>query len=77
MKNINKSKLLLRRNGGGPRTVHRKALLEALAEELPIDKIRYSSKLSSIESQKQDDGSSIAILHMDDNTTIKTKVDKY
>ncbi|KAM7517848.1 hypothetical protein LguiB_016810 [Lonicera macranthoides] len=62
------------KNGGGPRTVHRKALLEALAEELPIDTIRYSSKLSSIEAQKQDDGSSIAILHMDDNTIIKTKV---
>lgn len=54
--------------------VHRKALLEALAEELPPNTIRFSSKLSSIESQKLDDGSPITLLHMDDGTSIKTKV---
>ncbi|MCL7035525.1 hypothetical protein MKW94_005928 [Papaver nudicaule] len=35
----------------GPRSVHRKALLEALAEELPADTIRFSSKLISIETK--------------------------
>ncbi|KAI3874362.1 hypothetical protein MKW92_036302 [Papaver armeniacum] len=33
----------------GPRSVHRRALLEALLEELPADTIRYSSRLQSIE----------------------------
>ncbi|KAA8530994.1 hypothetical protein F0562_005716 [Nyssa sinensis] len=59
--------------GAGPRSVHRKALLEALAEELPIDTLRFSSKLNHIEAQKQE-GSSIAVLHMEDGTIIKAKV---
>ncbi|KAK2994546.1 hypothetical protein RJ640_012545 [Escallonia rubra] len=60
-------------SGGGPRTVHRKALLEALAEELPFDTIRFSSKLKSIEAQELG-GSSIAVLHLEDCTTINTKI---
>ncbi|KAK6922873.1 FAD-binding domain [Dillenia turbinata] len=56
--------------GLGPRAVHRKALLEALAEELPNDSIRFSSKLTSI---KQHDPSNI-LIQLDDGTIIKTKV---
>ncbi|XP_010260971.1 PREDICTED: uncharacterized protein LOC104599917 [Nelumbo nucifera] len=56
-----------------PRAVHRKNLLETLAEELPPGTIRFSSKLSSIETQTFE-GSSIAILHLDDGTQIKAKV---
>ncbi|KAK3032185.1 hypothetical protein RJ639_035897 [Escallonia herrerae] len=59
-------------SGGGPRTVHRKALSEALAEELPFDTIRFSSKLKSIEAQELE-GSSIAVLRMEDCAIIKTK----
>ncbi|KAG7987282.1 hypothetical protein I3843_03G125900 [Carya illinoinensis] len=54
------------------KVVHRKALLEALAEEVPIDSIRFSSKLKSIENQTQE-GSSFAIIHMDDGASIKAK----
>ncbi|KAG2716379.1 hypothetical protein I3843_03G125300 [Carya illinoinensis] len=56
----------------GLRVVHRKALLEALAEEVPIDSIRFSSKLKSIENQTQE-GSSSAIIHMEDGASIKAK----
>ncbi|KAI3898473.1 hypothetical protein MKX03_026053 [Papaver bracteatum] len=60
----------------GPRAVHRKALLEALLEELPIDTVRFSSKLRSIEKTKkrQDDDSFGVIVHLEDGTTIHTKV---
>ncbi|KAG2716382.1 hypothetical protein I3760_03G123500 [Carya illinoinensis] len=56
----------------GLRVVHRKALLEALAEEVPIDSIRFSSKLKSIENQTQE-GSSFAVIHMEDGASIKAK----
>ncbi|KAJ6299003.1 hypothetical protein OIU76_020054 [Salix suchowensis] len=56
------------------KTVHRKALLEALAEELPTDTIRFSSKLAAIESQEQGGGASIAVVHLEDGTAIKSKV---
>ncbi|XP_065869676.1 monooxygenase 2-like isoform X2 [Euphorbia lathyris] len=56
-----------------PRGVHRKALLEALAEELPADSIRFSSKLSAIEIQEHG-GASLAVLSLKDGTTIKSKV---
>ncbi|KAG7987275.1 hypothetical protein I3843_03G125400, partial [Carya illinoinensis] len=56
----------------GLRVVYRKALLEALAEEVPIDSIRFSSKLKSIENQTQE-GSSFTIIHMEDGATIKAK----
>uniref|UniRef100_A0A6N2MRE8 FAD-binding domain-containing protein n=1 Tax=Salix viminalis TaxID=40686 RepID=A0A6N2MRE8_SALVM len=56
------------------RTVHRKALLEALAEELPTDSIRFSSKLAAIEIQEQGGGASIAVVHLEDGTAIKSKV---
>ncbi|XP_062017051.1 monooxygenase 2-like [Rosa rugosa] len=64
-----------RANGdaAGPRSVHRKALLEALAGELPVHSIRFSSKISSIETQ-QHEGSSIAIVHVENGTVIKAKV---
>ncbi|KAF8364720.1 hypothetical protein HHK36_033304 [Tetracentron sinense] len=61
------------KSGDGPRTVHRRALLEALAEELPIDTIRFSSKPISIETHTEE-GSSITILRMEDGTIIKAKV---
>ncbi|WCJ19479.1 FAD/NAD(P)-binding oxidoreductase family protein [Euphorbia peplus] len=57
----------------GPRGVHRKALLEALAEELPAHSIRFSSKLSSVEIQEHG-GASLAVLRLNDGTTIKSKV---
>ncbi|OWM76401.1 monooxygenase 2-like [Punica granatum] len=58
---------------GGPRPLHRKALLQALADELPSDTIRFSSKLTSIES-KVEDGNRISVLGLDDGTIIKAKV---
>ncbi|XP_077228805.1 monooxygenase 2-like [Tasmannia lanceolata] len=57
----------------GVRAVHRKALLEALAEELPSGTIRFSSKLASVKTQTLE-GSPNAVLHMEDDTTIKAKV---
>ncbi|XP_004288322.1 PREDICTED: zeaxanthin epoxidase, chloroplastic-like [Fragaria vesca subsp. vesca] len=66
---------LIKANGDavGPRSVHRKALLEALADELPIHSIRFSSKISAIDTQ-QYEGSSIAIVHIENGTVIKAKV---
>ncbi|XP_057970095.1 monooxygenase 2-like [Malania oleifera] len=58
----------------GPRTVHRKVLLETLAEELPANTIRFSSKLSSIQTQPGEGGSLLPILHLQDGTVIKAKV---
>jgi hypothetical protein len=65
--------LLKCRSGAVLREVQRKTLLEALAEELPIDTIRFSSKLTSIRTQGQE-GSSIALIDMEDGTTIRAKV---
>uniref|UniRef100_A0A2N9HRJ2 FAD-binding domain-containing protein n=1 Tax=Fagus sylvatica TaxID=28930 RepID=A0A2N9HRJ2_FAGSY len=56
----------------GIRAIHRKALLEALAEELPEDTIRYSSKLKSVVNQAED-GSSYAVIHMENGASIKAK----
>ncbi|KAK9096346.1 hypothetical protein Sjap_021843 [Stephania japonica] len=67
------NRLLDERNVKGARTVHRKALLETLAGELTSDAIRYSTKLSSIETCTQGD-SSMSILHMEDGSIIKAKV---
>ncbi|XP_043719634.1 monooxygenase 2-like [Telopea speciosissima] len=58
----------------GPIVVHRRKLLESLAEELPPDTIRFSSKLISIHSHTTPQGSSIATLQLEDNTIIKAKV---
>ncbi|KAM7275385.1 hypothetical protein ACFE04_017251 [Oxalis oulophora] len=55
---------------GGPRTIHRRKLLEALANELPSGTIRFSSKLVSIQSQSP----SLAIVSLEDGTIIKAKV---
>ncbi|KAL5214278.1 hypothetical protein ABZP36_003430 [Zizania latifolia] len=57
------------------RAVHRKALLEALAEELPPGTIRFSSNLISISTEPAADGSSeIAVVRLDDDTVIRSKV---
>ncbi|KAK3431610.1 hypothetical protein EUGRSUZ_E03418 [Eucalyptus grandis] len=61
------------RNGAQPRAVHRKVLLEVLAEELPPNSIRFSSKITSIETQVEH-GLSICIVMLDDGTIIKSKV---
>ncbi|KAI3966608.1 hypothetical protein MKX01_011406 [Papaver californicum] len=60
----------------GPRSVHRRALLEALLEELPADTIRYSSRLCSIEkTETRNDADSFGVIvHLEDGTTIHTKV---
>ncbi|KAF8012004.1 hypothetical protein BT93_I0202 [Corymbia citriodora subsp. variegata] len=60
-------------SGAEQRTVHRKILLEVLAEELPPNTIRFSSKLASIETLVEQ-GSSICILALEDGTIIKSKV---
>ncbi|XP_062014399.1 monooxygenase 2-like isoform X1 [Rosa rugosa] len=57
----------------GPRCLHRKALLEALADELPIHSVRFSSKITAIDTQ-QHEGSSLAIVHMENGNIIKAKV---
>ncbi|KAJ0967526.1 hypothetical protein J5N97_024443 [Dioscorea zingiberensis] len=57
----------------GVRCVHRKFLLEVLAEELPPGTIRFSSKLVSIKTETLDDSSLVYLLHLDDGTIIKTK----
>ncbi|KAJ6798189.1 Uncharacterized protein M6B38_213885 [Iris pallida] len=66
------------RGGGGPgvRTVHRKVLLEALAEELMPATIRFSSKLASIKISEEKDpkDSSTITLHLEDGAVIRTKV---
>ncbi|XP_073013749.1 monooxygenase 2-like [Typha latifolia] len=63
------------RVGIGVRTVHRKVLLHALAEDLPHGTIRFSSKLVSINMEAQEDSSSNVIaLHLDGGTIIKAKV---
>ncbi|RVW24764.1 Monooxygenase 2 [Vitis vinifera] len=56
---------------GGPITVHRKTLLENLAEELPRHSIRFSSKPISIEAQAQEGPYTI---RLEDGTVITTKV---
>ncbi|CAA7395170.1 unnamed protein product [Spirodela intermedia] len=55
------------------RVVHRRALLESLAEELPPGTIRFSSKLTSITRQKPTDASSGVILDLEDGTVIRAK----
>ncbi|KAF5727688.1 hypothetical protein HS088_TW22G01385 [Tripterygium wilfordii] len=62
------------KNDLGPRTVHRSALLEALAEELPVDAIRFSCKITGIETQSKQNSSIASIIHMEDGTTIETKI---
>ncbi|XP_011046338.1 PREDICTED: zeaxanthin epoxidase, chloroplastic-like [Populus euphratica] len=58
----------------GIRTLHRKVLLEALAEELATDSIRFSSKLVAIQSLEQGGDASMAAVHLEDGTTVKSKV---
>nr|POE61896.1 zeaxanthin epoxidase, chloroplastic [Quercus suber] len=61
------------KHGHETRPIHRKALLEALAEELPMDTIRFSSKLKSIVNLQAEEGSSYAIIHMENGVSIKAK----
>ncbi|KAJ9703938.1 hypothetical protein PVL29_005284 [Vitis rotundifolia] len=58
-------------NRDGPITVYRKALLESLAEELPSNSIRFSSKPISIEAQAQEGPYTV---RLEDGTVITTKV---
>ncbi|XP_064967977.1 monooxygenase 2-like [Musa acuminata AAA Group] len=53
------------------RIVHRKDLLETLAEELKPGTIRFSSKITSID---QDASSSATAVHLDDGSVVKAKV---
>ncbi|KAK1300867.1 hypothetical protein QJS10_CPB13g01357 [Acorus calamus] len=57
----------------GIRAVHRKVLLQALAEELPSDAVRFSSRLESIKEQIID-RSSVYTLQFEDGSTIRAKV---
>ncbi|KAF8011889.1 hypothetical protein BT93_I0120 [Corymbia citriodora subsp. variegata] len=61
------------RTGAQARAVHRKVLLEVLAEELPPNSIRFSSKITSIKTQEEQ-GSSICIITLEDGSIIKSKV---
>lgn len=54
--------------------MHRKALLEVLGEELPRENIRFSCKITSISTELDGQGSSIALLLMEDGSHIKAKV---
>ncbi|KAE8769604.1 6-hydroxynicotinate 3-monooxygenase-like [Hordeum vulgare] len=66
-----------RKNSGEikARPADRKALLEALAEELPPGTIRFSSKLVSINSETAGEGSpDTSVLRLDDGTVIRAKV---
>ncbi|KAF6163674.1 hypothetical protein GIB67_036134 [Kingdonia uniflora] len=58
----------------GPRTMQRRNLLAALAEELPADTIRFSTKIRNSIETRTIDGTTIIILHLDDGTMIKTKI---
>ena len=61
------------RDGSGPRFIHRKKLLQTLADELPNGTIHFSSKIAAIDSQTLN-GSSAAIINLGDSTIIKAKV---
>ncbi|WVZ85627.1 hypothetical protein U9M48_032529 [Paspalum notatum var. saurae] len=60
------------------RVVDRKALLEALAEELPPGTVRFSSKLVAIDTERAaaagDSPDETVILRLDDGTVIRAKV---
>uniref|UniRef100_N1R2X0 FAD-binding domain-containing protein n=1 Tax=Aegilops tauschii TaxID=37682 RepID=N1R2X0_AEGTA len=63
---------------GGPheaRCVQRNVLLQALEEELPAGTIRYSSRIVSIDDDKEKEGGGDAkILHLADGSTLRAKV---
>ncbi|KAH7671245.1 Kynurenine 3-monooxygenase and related flavoprotein monooxygenases protein [Dioscorea alata] len=52
------------------RSVHRKVLLETLANELPPNTIKFSTNITSI---KRNQGQDITVLHLEDGSVIKTK----
>jgi hypothetical protein len=59
-----------------PRTIHRKALLQVLAEELPPGSIRFSSKLVSVDTEPAagEESSETAVVRLDDGTVVRAKV---
>ena len=57
-------------NGCGPRIVRRKAL----ADELLTDSIRFSCKITAIDTQEHEGSSSIAVVHLQDGSVIKAMV---
>ncbi|KAK9167157.1 hypothetical protein Scep_002348 [Stephania cephalantha] len=61
-------------NATGARSVHRKTLLETLANELPTDAIRFSIKIKSIETHTIEGSALVPVLHLDDGSTIIAKV---
>lgn len=68
-------KLMRCRSGAVLRVVHRKTVMEALAEELPIDTIRFSSNITSIRIQAQESSSNNStLIELENGTTIKAKV---
>jgi hypothetical protein len=57
------------------RALGRKALLEALAEDLPPGTVRFSSKLASIDTElAAGDASETVVLRLDDGAVIRAKV---
>ncbi|ESR41110.1 FAD binding 3 domain-containing protein [Citrus sinensis] len=60
-------------NGSGVRYIHRKKLLETLADELPDDTIHFSSKIAAINSETHDALSPV-IIHLADGTIVKARV---
>lgn len=58
----------------GARGLHRKVLLEALAEELSPDTIRFSSKLAAVKTKVLEDSSTLTFLELEDGTVIRAKV---
>lgn len=58
----------------GVRALHRKVLLEALAEELSPGTIRFSSKLAAVKTVVSEDSSTATLLELEDGTVIRAKV---
>lgn len=59
------------------RPVHRRELLEAMAEELPPGTIRFSSRLASIGTEPAaggGGGEELAVVGLDDGTVIRSRV---
>ncbi|KAJ4715444.1 FAD-dependent urate hydroxylase [Melia azedarach] len=59
--------------GSEPRYVHRIKLLQALADELPMDTIHFSAKVAAIETESLE-GSFVHVVHLGDGTIIKAKI---
>ncbi|KAM0940458.1 putative FAD-binding domain, FAD/NAD(P)-binding domain superfamily [Dioscorea sansibarensis] len=55
------------------RPIHRKFLLETLAEELPLESIKFLCKLLKIKTEVLKDSSTIYVLYLEDGSVIKAK----